>query len=111
RKRSGRCALPRTKTWIAGPRNRCGATWRANPRPGVTMSLEAVCEWLAVLFFAMAGVALLRKPPAKKTPAPGFLDWELDVLPGIPFTGKMATEGVYVIAELGWGKTWLTFMR
>ena len=75
------------------------------------MTLEAICEWLAVLFFAMAGVAMLRKPPAKKKPAPGFLDRELDVLPGIPFTGKMATEGIYVIAELGWGKTWLTFMR
>jgi type IV secretory pathway TraG/TraD family ATPase VirD4 len=41
----------------------------------------------------------------------GFLDRELGVLPGIPFTGKMATEGVFVTAELGWGKTKLTFMR
>jgi len=28
-----------------------------------------------------------------------------------PFTAKMATEGVFCCAELGWGKTWLVFLR
>lgn len=41
--------------------------------------------------------------------------WRDDVLlhiaPGIPFTTKMATEGVFCCAELGWGKTWLVFLR
>jgi hypothetical protein len=45
-----------------------------------------------------------------KLRGPGrFLDWELGALPGLLFTGRMATEGVFVTAELGWGKTALTF--
>jgi hypothetical protein len=43
--------------------------------------------------------------------APGFLDRQVLDLGGIPFTGRMATEGMFVCAELGWGKTFLVFQR
>ena len=33
------------------------------------------------------------------------------IAPGIPFTTKMAAEGLFCCAELGWGKTWLVFLR
>jgi hypothetical protein len=65
---------------------------------------------LVIILLRLRGRA--AAPAARKAKAPaGFLDRELRVLPGIPFTGKMATEGIFVTAELGWGKTWLTFMR
>src|SRR5436305_4944288 len=41
----------------------------------------------------------------------GFLDRVILDLGGIPFTGKMATEGMFTCAELGWGKTFLVFQR
>ncbi len=46
-----------------------------------------------------------------RTKASGFLDRPILELGGIPFTGKMATEGMFVCAELGWGKTFLVFQR
>lgn len=41
----------------------------------------------------------------------GFLDRIILDLGGVPFTGKMATEGMFVCAELGWGKTFLVFLQ
>jgi hypothetical protein len=69
--------------------------------------------------FLGAGILLLivmackRRPKLRQSPSSGggFLDRDLEVLPGIPFTGKMATEGMFVVAELGWGKTKLVFQR
>jgi hypothetical protein len=73
--------------------------------------VDELLWFLLAMFVASFVAALWNRPPAGRKPAPGFQDRELMVLPGIPFTGKMATEGIFVTAELGWGKTWLTFMR
>ncbi|MGH7173853.1 MAG: hypothetical protein ACRELG_26530 [Gemmataceae bacterium] len=45
-----------------------------------------------------------------RSKASGFLDRQILNLGGIPITVKMATEGMFVCAELGWGKTFLVFM-
>jgi hypothetical protein len=55
-----------------------------------------------------------RRRAGKRSLTPGrsaFLDRPILDLGGIPFTGKMATEGMFVCAELGWGKTFLVFQR
>jgi len=51
-----------------------------------------------------------RKARAKA--APSFLDRPLLTFGEVAkFEGRMATEGVFCVAELGWGKTWLVFLR
>jgi hypothetical protein len=80
-----------------------------------------VCMLLALFVLALIGRmrrrsqgALSSKGGGLLRPARnslGFLDRQILDLGGIPFTGKMATEGMFVCAELGWGKTFLVFQR
>ena len=79
-----------------------------------------VCMFLALFVFAaLIGHRRRRSQGASSTrgsrrPArrsSGFLDRPILNLGGIPFTGKMATEGMFVCAELGWGKTFLVFQQ
>jgi hypothetical protein len=48
----------------------------------------------------------------RKRPRAHGLDQPLlSIAPGLPITTRMATEGVFCTAELGWGKTWLVYLR
>jgi hypothetical protein len=69
-----------------------------------------------VIFFFLALMARSRRGKRRgggvAAGGSGFLDRQLLTLGDtIPFTGKMATEGVFCCAELGWGKTFLVFQR
>jgi hypothetical protein len=65
------------------------------------------------MFLVFVALAVMNRKRAPKA-APrnvGFLDRPILDLGGIPFSGKMATEGIFTCAELGWGKTFLVFQR
>ena len=64
-----------------------------------------------IRFMSFLGRAVLGRGKQRRHKAGGFLDRQILDLGGIPFTGKMATEGIFTCGELGWGKTFLVFQR